>query len=757
MCGIAGILRLDAPILAPTTDLHLRAAGRALAHRGPDDEQMWQDGPVGLVIRRLAIVDVDGGAQPLFNEDGSLVLVFNGEIYNAPELRNQLRHRHQFRTRSDGEVILHLYEDLGLDFVDELNGMFAIALWDRRQQRLVLTRDRLGVKPIFYHLSPDRLIFGSEIKSLLHWPDCPREFDWVAALDWPTRSSAAVSSYFHGIEYLPGGHMLVADARSGSTQVRKYWTLTRPTDDEYRADARSESEMVEGYRALLEDAVRLNLRSDVEFGLFLSGGIDSVAIAALAAREQSFHTFTVLSQSTFTNGDAGSAHEAAQHFGLANHQVLFDWHKGFCSPAQWKRLLWITELPSCDAEQLYKFSLHQFAKAVRPGVKVMLTGQGSDEFNGGYSDTWTDDVTSGAEPTWNGFMATLASLERRRFAHPSLSPVDATLGPAPLLRRSFLADVAGRELHDDPWMFHAQFNALTLQIYNLWHEDRTAAGNSIENRVPYLDHRLVDYCLRIPPASRERLFWRKRILREAAPKGIPDALRYRPKVPFFVGPDLRYTNRMLYGMLMQDGQALIREAFGDDLDDHPVIGGAELAELIAQVPRDPEHRKVETLLLLVNGALLEKMAASEAARVTAPFALAPEVHIADWKEEEPAVGMRLARRRPELDLDAPVAFAPNVYLVRDDSTGVSTPRSYIVVDEAIAFYFDDDESHKWLEVLRRMDGARTLRELAREAELTEAEICKHVDEALDYDLVVLGQLAATGEPRFARGLDRGRP
>ncbi len=360
MCGITGVLRRNAQPLDAAEQPILRRMARQIAYRGPDDEQIVVEGPMGMAFRRLSIVDLGGGRQPMVSEDGSLHLMVNGEIYNHRALRGELRDGHRFASESDSEIVLHLYEERGPEALELLNGMFAIALWDARRRRLLLARDRLGIKPLYYHLSRQRLIFGSEIKAVLAHPDCPRELDWQSALehqqteylDIPERRPR---SFFRGVEYLPAGHRLLFDLGSQELGVEPYWDLCPLSQDEYAADQRTSDEIVDGYRDLLEDSVRLRLMADVELGVFLSGGLDSTAVTEIAAREQKFHTFTVLSQSTLANGDAKAAYDVTRELGLPNHQVRFEWHDLPFAPDDWKRLLWLLETPLCQAEQLYKY------------------------------------------------------------------------------------------------------------------------------------------------------------------------------------------------------------------------------------------------------------------------------------------------------------------------------------------------------------------------------------------------------------------
>ncbi|CAK8715201.1 Glutamine amidotransferase type-2 domain-containing protein [Candidatus Electronema halotolerans] len=741
MCGFAGILKTNRLPLGPETEPVLRAMGQSIAYRGPDDEQLYQDDILGTVFRRLSIVDVEGGRQPLFNEDRSLMLMVNGEIYNHRELRAQLKEPHQFRTASDAEVILHLYEEQGADFLKQLNGMFALCLWDMRSRKLLLARDRMGIKPLFYSFNKERLLFGSEIKSLLACPDCPREFDWETALSFNLMQQSIdnpLPSFFKDIHYLPGGSLLIAKPDTGEIRQKRWWTLDIPSEEEFAADDRSAEEIIQGYGELLEDSVRLRLMADVDIGLFLSGGIDSVSVAAFASRHQSLHTFSVLGQSTFENGDASAAHQAATHLGLPNHQVLFSWHDSPFTPEGWKSLLWITETPLCDAEKLYKFHLHRYARAVCPGLKVMLLGQGSDEFNGGYGPNYLAEgypERPEEERNWPLFMELLRDFEKTYLL--SVGPKN-TADYANLLNSGFLADCGGATLQPHPWQYHIRMYQASLQMFNLWHEDRTAAGNSIENRVPFLDHRLVEYTAAVPPKYYAELFWNKRILREAMRPHLPKELAERPKVPFFYGQDLRYTQRMMYELLYADDRALLREAFGDADGSHPVFDRQTVEEMINSIPDDPEYADMDHLVKLTNMGLLAQMAATAAAEPVALYEapILPSLRAEEWDEEE--IALRLALRRQEITPESIPELAEDVLLLTTgEQAGVETPLWHILINGVLEYDLAEDEVGDWIAVLRRMDGRISLGTILEDLGLKQADIRKHLEEALDYGVVVV--------------------
>ncbi len=731
MCGFAGILDRSGLDLPPDAAALLRRMGQVIAHRGPDDEQLAVDGPYGVAFRRLSIVDVAGGRQPMVNADGSVVLVANGEIYNHLDLRRRLRRDHAWKTRSDIEVILHLYDEMGVELLDHLIGMYAFALWDRRKRQLLLARDRFGIKPLFYARAGEQLVFGSEIKALLQHAGCPRAFDWEAALGDPWVSGDIVqrggdpASYFRGIEQLPAGSYLQVELSRAALEPRRYWSLASAISADGAPD--DPAPYIERYRELLGDSVRKCLMSDVELGVALSGGIDSAGICALAAEHTHFHTFTVLSRSTYGNDDARHAHALARYLALPNHQVAFAWRDHPFSIAHWRQLLWLVETPLCGPEHLYKYHLFRFAKATRPELKVMLSGQGSDEFNGGYSSLFT----ASDEPGWESFAAVLGELEHARLLSgaPQLSVWESRLGQR-LFARDYLAALRPPAGPEDPWHGYLAAKARDLQIFNLWHEDRTAAGCSLENRVPFLDHRLVELTLSIPPAMRAQLLWDKQILRHALAGVLPETIRNRPKLPFFHGPDVRFTHRLLASLLAMEDQALVDEAFAAPSRLGEVVDRDRFQAALAAVQRDPEAEHAELLLRLVNMGLLDRLAREAAPPPGAEVPILPAIAIDDWEADTSRIA-RALDPGAAIDVDAVLDFAANAYLVQRERTA----EWCIVVDDQVR-YVVDQTTAAWLALLRQLDGQRPLRELLQQLDCPLAAIAAPLAEALDYRVII---------------------
>ena len=525
MCGFAGWLSFKGQRLAPEARRQaLAAMGRQLALRGPDDEQFHDDGLLCLIFRRLSIIDVAGGRQPLWNPARDTLAVVNGELYNHAALRAAFP-AYPFATRSDAEVVLPLYERQGAEFAAALNGMFAALLWDTRQRRLLLARDRLGIKPLYWAEQDGVLYFASELKALLAHPLLRRTPDWQA-LDWYQQAhDAGIPSYVQGVRQLQGGRRLECTA----TGVREdVWWDIRDHFPAPGATARPPEHYIEGCRALLEDSVRGHLLSDVPVGLFLSGGFDSSLIAALAARHcPGLHCFTVAEENTWAAGDVGNAQRLATRLGLPQHSVRFAagslLHELDYRLEDFEHLIWLLERPAFDLEWLFKLELHRYARSRVPGLKVILLGQGADEFAGGYScrhDT--------PHRSWAHYLRDEVLPEQHRRA------VRAAGWP-PHLAHAVRPPAPDAALLDGAYHRHMQFFALQLQFFNLWHEDRTAAGNSLEARVPFLDHRLVEWLAAIPPALHGEWFFNKQLLRAAGAPFLPDFPAAHPKVSFFFG------------------------------------------------------------------------------------------------------------------------------------------------------------------------------------------------------------------------------
>lgn len=761
MCGIAGIVQLSSPPernASSTAILDLMLD--RMSARGPDERVIENYDNVGFGFGRLSIVDLADGHQPMKSRGrgGQLVQMTNGEIYNHEALRRQLGAGVEFRSRSDAEVILPLYERYGRDYVEHVNGMFGTAILDRSARKLLLVRDRLGIKPLYFHRGPKHFVFASEIKAVLAHPEVPRSFDWTRAIMRNRAANQASpdsrpESYFEGIESLAGGEMLELCLDTGEISIRRYWN-PRQLRDAGELDC-TRSQWIEQYRDLLADSVRLRLMADVEYGLFLSGGIDSISIAQMASRHSSFHTFSVLSQSTLGNGDAEFARIAADQFGLANHQVYFDWRETSISPAAWRHILWQCEMHECCAEQYYKYQLHAFARRTRPELKVILLGQGSDEFNGGYTKGQQNQYNSLENPSWASFCNLRREQQYQPLAMGQLLGAYSDLLPMSLrdapptrvsgqarpsvLRYERIGEKLGLHRYEsvidsyfDRWRTH-------MQMYQLWHEDRTAAANSVENRVPFLDHRVVEHLHAVPAELHEEFFWDKRILREAMAELLPPALAQREKVPFFAGEDERFTRRMMLELLRKDGDELVEQAIAaSDAEDGPLDGDL-LRRVVREAGDDPQYSQVDEIVKLVNMGLLAGMAKDAPASYEVESGV-EEMVIDDWTTWRAELDTKMIERSVQLSERSVLRFADEILLVRCESGApdwIDEGGHYIIRGTQLEYVIEADES-AWARFLSGVNGQRNVAQILEHTGLARAEVWQHLEDAVERNIVVIG-------------------
>jgi asparagine synthase (glutamine-hydrolysing) len=739
MCGLAGIASFGA---APRRDAEvpvLHAMTRSVAHRGPDEQATVREGQVALGFTRLALVAPDAGDQPIWTSDRRVVLIANGEVYNHRQLHRRLTTAAEMRTGSDCEVLAYLYQERGRDFLRDVHGMFAVVLYDVPRRRLVLARDRFGIKPLYFHRDAERIVLASEIKALFQDPRTPREIDWRAALASPVLQSAPVFtdstpiSWFAGIEYVQPGTVMEIDLADGRTSTYRYWEFP----GERPPVAASDDEATAEYRRLLADSVADCASADAELGLLLSGGVDSAAVAALAVRTTALHTFTVLNPATIEGGDASHADLVARRLGLTNHQVHLPLdHRP--TPEAWRRFLWLMEHPMAGAEAYLKHEMYRYARATRPDLKGMLLGAASDEFNGGYSV----DLAGGGD--WATFLANLSLLARRGEARGDLTATvwNETLG-APVLR------TGRRAAGDDDYLRYLACEYRKIYQYNVWHEDRSAAGSGIEARVPFLDHRLVELVAGLPPDRREHLLWNKRILRDAVRDLLPAEIVEREKVPFVHGAGVHHTQRMLIRLLDQRGRELVTSALSGPGARQYLDPGA-VHRMIDGMVAGAGTEAVDLLLRLVNLGLLEGMLADlPPAIVDQP---APPVPRA-WPDPDFRTdgGHAIARRVlgwRELPGHAVPAWTAGVLVL--DATDGSGSR-FIVRDGTIEFAVDRD-APAWHTMLPLIDGRHDLTGLLAAVGARAGDVIDPLCTAIDAGLLTVDETAAAAPlPEQVRG------
>lgn len=740
MCGLAGWVYLDGrPMNRERDNPVLEAMGAAIHHRGPDDTQtmLWQN--VGFVFKRLSIVDLDGGRQPFETPDGRVCAMVNGEIYNHRDLRRHLKAHHHFQSDSDCEVIPYQYLDRGLDLLDDVNGMFAMAILDRHQGRLLLARDRLGIKPLYYCLADEGrlLVFASELKGLFAHPSVPRRFDWRSALGrnfGAGTKPVELGSFFLGIEKLPAGHILDLNLNDSSRQLKRYWSIPARADDQ---PIQSPEHYVARYRELLSDSVRLRLMADVRYGVFLSGGVDSAAIAAFASEHKSCPTFSVLSKATLASGDVEASIEVADHLRLPNHQVLFDAPDIQIGPDDWRHILWACEFHLANPEQLYKYWLHGFARQRYPDLKVILLGQGSDEFNGGYISRFVE-PEAGWEPRhWQELGRGLRRQDNSiRASWEGLALDWNDLIQSGVFDLSSLQGFADEQSEPPVLDRYMGFYRQNLD-YHLWHEDRTASAHSIEDRVPFLDHRLVEFLAGIPESLHAELFTDKRILRSAVGDLLPDRLADRAKGYFYIGPGEHHTNRMMLEILVQNQSELVEQAIEGSISTGGVFDPDRMRAVVQEVAEDPEHRSLPRLIQLVNMGLLADMARNVEFIKSEPPRL-PVYELSDenlrrWVATEKASS---AETTDELSDDMVLALGQGTNLVEVKTAGkggVAVGAWCVVINGQISHAVT---SPAWSRFLQSVDGQRTLAQVLAEECLNGARMRKLIPEALASGVLV---------------------
>jgi len=567
MCGIAGFLNFDG---RPADLILLKRMIRTLNYRGPDGTGSYTNGPVGLAHNRLSIIDISGGHQPMESDGGSLWITFNGEIFNFVELREDLiKKGHKFSTKSDTEVILRLYLEYGSDCVQHMNGQWAFAIWDARNKKLFLSRDRVGVRPLFYTTAGHSFIFGSELKAVLAHPDADRKLD-VQAIGqvFTFWFPLAPGTPFQDVHELPPGHSMMVE--NGQLSIHRYWQLDFSAADAAHVNSLSDQEKYENqFCDLLLDATRIRLRADVPVGAYLSGGLDSSVITALAQKfvGSKLCTFSVAFEDPSL--DESSFQQEVVRKLDTEHQSI---HCSSDDIAEvFPDVIWHAERPILRTAPAPMFLLSRLVRD--SGFKVVLTGEGADEFLGGYDiykeakirAFWATQSDSKRRPLLlkrlypylQGlqkqspaylqafFHATPEDLKNPLFSHVPRWELtrrsEVFFSPSireELQRRASYADL--QQLLPDGFSNWGTFSraqylesAFLLPAYLLSSQgDRVAMAHSVEGRYPFLDYRIVQFAASLPPQLKMKVLNEKYLLKRVFGDLVPDSVKNRPKQPY---------------------------------------------------------------------------------------------------------------------------------------------------------------------------------------------------------------------------------
>ena len=593
MCGICGYIGID-------SDQLVKQMTAKLEHRGPDDYGYFSEGGVHLGHRRLSIIDLASGHQPMTSPDGALTIVYNGEIYNYKELRAELQTLgHQFHTTSDTEVLIRLYQEEGPRALQKLNGMFALAIYDHQKQELFLARDRIGIKPLYYLLLPGRMLFASEIKSLLVYQDWTPTIRPQAIHDYlALRYIPGSKGMFAEVNRLPAGHYLIY--RNGRTETHRYWQPPYYEGPYNRSDA----DYLEEFAELMKASVRRRLISDVPFGAYLSGGLDSSVIVALMSDMVSDPVKTFSVGFDYEHDELKQAAFTAQYLGSDHHEVACRAEDISLLP----EIVYHTDEPMGDAITI---PMYMLSKAAKREVSVILTGEGGDEVFGGYlfhKVMWAGDLyrrlvphimrdhivkpilakspaaalnLAFQYPAYLGERGKLKALDYLDLLEPDqidaayrhlISLFDAR-DTGSLYSPDFQTDLdAAYALNGNkasynimtsgPYLnrlIHLQFDHW-LPDNMLYRQDKTGMANAIEGRVPYLDHELVEFSLRLPPHLKLHRLAGKYILRQFGRQLLPPQVLKRKKMPFYV-PIENYFQQPSFQEMMDEllSEASIRQ------------------------------------------------------------------------------------------------------------------------------------------------------------------------------------------------------
>ncbi len=594
MCGIYGVLNFDRP--EQPSDSILAAMGGVITHRGPDDFGQYRGRGVGLGMRRLSIIDVSGGHQPISNEDESIWIVLNGEIYNFQSLRDELESKgHSFRTRTDTEVIVHLYEEEGLEFFKRLRGMFGLAIWDAKRERLVLGRDRIGEKPLYIRREPGRLLFASELKSILQVEGVSRQLNHAALEEYLALGYVpAPLCLLDGMEKLPAGHYLVAE--KGLTEIREYWNVPFGQPEKH-----SEEEWIEQIRAKIQETVRMQLVSDVPLGAFLSGGLDSSTIVAVMAgltgRPVKTYSIGYQGEHSYYN-ELPYASVVAKAFSTDHHEIVVQPTVSELLP----KLVWHLDEPVADSACLTTYLV---SKLARESVTVILSGVGGDELFGGYRRylgnslmryysflpgpvrrKWLpallDRIPQDRHSTWKDYARYAAAFVKSAELEPASRYMGYVTLFAPQVQHEILqretamesriSNLAAAALQDcftrctDPDSLNRVLYAdlkTSLPDDLLAMTDRMSMAASIECRAPLVDYELVELMARMPSSFKVRGFTMKYLMKKAVAPWLPREILERKKRGFGapIGAWLRKDLQPMVSELLSEDQIRRRGLF----------------------------------------------------------------------------------------------------------------------------------------------------------------------------------------------------
>ncbi len=668
-----------------------------------------------------------------YNEEGNdgCACYFIGDIFNRSEYEGLFGNDLKDHV-NDAALAARLIQRNGIDAVRNMNGQFLIVYCDFKTNQCSIVNDHIGIQQMIYYRHNNFILFGSEVKLIMGHPDCPKEIDWSIALKRPQPhvvlgAFKSYATWFRDLYLLPGASILGFDLTSGVSSLSNYWRLQDflPAKN----DVRNAQQVMEEYFLLLEDAVRIRMNpTGVTHGL-LSGGLDSSAICALAARHGKLQTYSIINQTTVLEETTNYCHTLSQELGCGNAQYLIPYHKLVFNADLWKRRVWRAESPVNHTDSFTKTMLHHAIQRSDNKARYILSGTGSDQLNGGLA-AYVVGVLESQEEGWRKLHAEILDVENKSLI---AREEDSLWEVRHFVNRSFLSEAAGLTVEENSWLVCID-SALHAQAFSLlWDEQRAASAHGHVTCYPFLDYRIAEFIAAVPLHLHQELFLDKQILREPCKKLLPDYIVNKPKMPYNLPEyDIRAE---LYESLTQDGpDSLFTAAFGDIHLPHPVIDKHHLFKRIQAMREKPEIMEWLRIMHIINIGLLEQLAGKQESdmQYEADMGVPVEVNFKNMESAQLLLKRELDILTEDQLLDKPVQFGENCSLLIDTKT-----QGYFLSKRNHLLYELDDEAAEWKQFLMKIDQQKSARDIVDELDIAYEKIEEFFMLAIKEQILVL--------------------
>lgn len=637
------------------------------------------------------------------------LLFLDGEMYNYSEIAAYLGISTEFQNTAS--LIHHLILTRGIHAVEKLNGQFLIIYIDTPNHQTYLLNDHAGIQQVFYYQHKDFLLFASDIKFLLQHPQCPKEIDWEASLKRPhpcyvLSSYNKYTTWFKDIHLLPEASLAKVDHHSGQLALDKFWNGLSAYPMYSMNDRRTPTDVMEEYMALLDDAVRIRCQEEGSAHSFLSGGLDSSAICALAAKYRSLKTYSIITQVTCLEGTTDTCNSLSHDLKFDNAQFLVPFHELIFNHDLWKQRVWRAESPVNHTDSLTKTMLHYAISQKDPSAKYMLTGTGSDQYNGGLA-RWVVADQDTAGQSAEHFLKQIKDHELTKL----ISREDEGFWTMRnMLNHDFLSSVSGKQLEANNWMYYVK-SAVHINTFSLlWDEVRASSSHGHVTRFPFLDHRFSTFIAGIPPHMHKELFFDKQILRTLSAKILPGYVINKPKAPSYI-PEYDYRVKLLNFLTVDNDMAMVREAFGDIESPHPIVNKKALVERIHNMRSNPHFGDWNNIMQLINLGLLEQLASkTESDLAYEPVIEQPlEINFKDPAKAKSFLEKRLSIKGTEELLSGTLHFGPESALLYDQLNN----KIFLSKKNNLAYEIEDEYAD-WKKFLRHINNSMSAREILKQ-------------------------------------------